>query len=191
MGTPITMAKNNILVEECQAGAGLSESFLNRLGAGVNFINGRHYERHTWNLNGPYYLHTGQYVDGSFICPFDMELVCFSMSVADVKTDSSTSSTSVDLYRKVGNASPTDITSTRAKVHSSAGDLGFVAGSWINTDGTLSTGDPPVTHSIGTSCVMPIFTTKTFNQFDSIWMKCNSVSGKPEGLTVSIWFRPV
>jgi len=75
--TDIADAKSIIQEEESQFGAAVSEAYAFKVGASINFINNRQYDKHSWNINGFYKLGEGSSIDGIFPFLFDVELTGF------------------------------------------------------------------------------------------------------------------
>ena len=184
--TDITMAKANIQVESVQANASLSSATFNTMGAAINFINGSHSYRHTWNLNGPYSnASSGDVLDGLFVFMSDVEVVGFSMSTAVSGT------VSVDIL-KLDNPADTSgatIFSTKPSLSDSDGDLSYLAMSLVDSGGSANA--TVQASSKDTNAVLPIFSTTEFSQFEAVYLKIDGTpSGSGEDLSVNIYFRP-
>lgn len=75
----LTEVRKDIELEDVKFRSSISEAVGNKIGASINFINRRQYDKHSWNLNGPYALGAGSKgPDGVFTFLFNAEVVGFS-----------------------------------------------------------------------------------------------------------------
>ena len=78
--TDVTIARENIQIEEVQYRSSVSEAVGTKLGGSINFINERQYDSHTFNLNGPYKLGEGSTgTDGIFPILYNMEIIAYTV----------------------------------------------------------------------------------------------------------------
>lgn len=74
----------NIQQEETKSQAAVSESTMSRVGAGINFVNKRHYYNHDFNLNGKYNIVAPQNgIDGFLTYPFPFEILAVVLKTGD------------------------------------------------------------------------------------------------------------
>jgi hypothetical protein len=117
----VTPLKENVQVEQIEAGAAASESVMQIMAGSNNFWNTYYEGSRGWFLNGPYStvpgIQTG--VDGAIFCPSDMEIYCIGMynlvagSVGDIEFDV--------IRHKTDNTSATIFT-TRPKIPFTSGN---------------------------------------------------------------------
>lgn len=192
----ITMAKANIDQNETKYGAAMSEATFSKIGGSINFINGSHSYRHTWNLNGKYTnVSSGDVLDGLFVFMNDVEVVGFSMSTAVSGT------VSVDILKldNPADTSGTTIFKTdetnegRPKLHDDDGNLSYLAMSLIDSGGAAQSTVAAAGNQFAkdSNAVLPVFSTTEFSQFEAIYLQVyGTPSGDGEDLSVNIYFRP-
>ena len=192
MCADITMSKSNIDQNEVKYGAAMSEATFTKIGGAINFINGSHSYRHTWNLNGRYSnVSSGDVLDGLFVFMSDVEVVGFSMSTAIRGT------VSVDIL-KLDNPADTvgatifktdETNEGRPKLHDDDGNLSYLGMSLIDSSGDAQS--TVVSSSKDSNAVLPVFSTTEFGQFEAIYLQVyGTPSGDGEDLSVNIYFRP-
>lgn len=175
--TNLVEQRADIQLEETQFEAGVSEGTWTKLGKSVNFINRRHFERHSWNLNGSYFVALGSGKDGLFVLPFDMEITGLSMSNV---VNGSSGTTTIDIHWFDAPASDQGtIFSVKPSISSSAGNNAFLARNLV--DGNTQT---------GTGLTLPTFSKTQFNQFDALRLDLDTAMNDAQDLNVTIFFRP-
>ena len=117
----ITEVRNMIQQEETAPQAAVSESTMSRVGAGINFVNKRHYYNHDFNLNGFYAVVPVQNgIDGFLTYPFAFEILDIVLKTGDSAGASGT--TELDLkWKPLLSGSYASIFSTTPKYTPSAG----------------------------------------------------------------------
>lgn len=176
----ISEFKENIQQEEVQYKASVSEATNTKIGGAINFINGRQYDTHSFNLNGAYILGTGSTgLDGKFIVLRNMELVAISFSN---KQAGASGTTTVDIHWFNGSGSDQGtIFSTRPAIDSTApADAYGIKG--------LASG---YSDSGGTGITLPVLSKTTFNAGDALDFQLDTSMQGARDFNLNIHFRPI
>jgi len=175
--TVITSAKADIQQEEVAFNAGLSSATFTKLGAAINFINNKHYEKHSWILNGTYSNVASNGIDGIFICPFNMEITAIGMS--NITTGIS-GTTEADIKWLSGTGTVVgSIFSVTPKIASTASNNAYLFKNLI-TAVTVT----------GTGLTIPTFSKTTFLEGQALRFDILQAQVRAENLGLYIFFRP-
>lgn len=172
--------KDNVTVEETAYKASVASSTFQKFGSAVNFINGRQYDTHSFNLNGAYVLGVGSTgLDGKFLVIRNMELVAISFSN---KVAGASGSTIVDIHWFNGSGSDQGtIFSTRPEIDSSApSDAYGIKG--------IATG---YSDFGGTGITLPVLTKTTFNAGDALDFQLDQAMSTARDFNLNLHFRPI
>ncbi len=173
----ITPARENIDERLAKFNAALSEAFFFLVGGAINFINDRHFERHSWNLNGSTTLANTDGLDGMFVIPFDMEITALTMSL---QTSGSSGSVTPDIHWfSDSGVDEGSIFSTRPAIASTAGDDAFLGRNLVTSN-----------DKTGTGITLPVFSKTEFNEFDALKFNLDTTQVAARDLNVTIFFRP-
>lgn len=166
--------KQNIQIEETRFRFAVSESWAQKIGRAINFINNRHHAVKRWDINGIYSAISLPYagLDGYDICWKDLEIVDIFMWL---QTAGSGGTTEIDIKKATtpGGAFAS-IFSTTPKISSSAG-----SGTWVRIGGS------------GTGLVAPVLASSNLNAGDVL--RCDLVqaqTGSPNGCGIVLLHRP-
>jgi len=175
----ITPARKNILEQETQYRAAVSEALLTKTGASINFINDFQYDQRSFQLNGSYTLGVGQQgADQIIPLLYDCEIVGFS--VWNGGTGSSGQSI-FDIHRITGGGTDAgSIFSTRPEVDSTA------------TDNTYSMYDQANATSINlpTGFTEGVLSITDFNQGDALRLDIDDGMPGASNAGVYLFIRP-
>ena len=178
MGTPVADSREELLIEELQYRASISEATAQKIAASVNFVNNRQFDKHSWNLNGDFSLVQASEVgDGVFICQEDMEIVGYSLFIGT----NGTSGTAItcDLHKIQYDGTDDDsIFSTKPSIDDTADDETFTHSN-IRVDEHLV----PTGHTKG------VFNTTEFDRGDALRFDLDESLGGAEDLQLTIYFR--
>jgi hypothetical protein len=175
----ITPARKNLLEEQTQYRAAVSESLLTTMGASVNFINEFQTMERSFQLNGSYTLGVGQQgADQVIPILFDMEIV--GISIWNGSTGSSGQSI-FDIHRITGGDTDAgSIFSTRPQMDSTSIDNTCATYDYANAESVnLPTG---FTHGI--------LNTTNFNRGDCLRLDIDDGMPGASNAGVYLFIRP-
>lgn len=171
----ITPSRKMIQQEETATQAAVSESTMSRVGAGINFINTRHYYNHDFNLNGFYAIVPVQNgIDGFLTYPFAFEILDVVLKTGD--NPGLTGTTEVDLkWAPINSNVYQSIFSTTPKYTPAAGaHMTWKTGSTV----------------VGTTA--PVLNKTTFAAFDIIRLDLlQKIDNTVDSLYVKVFIRPI
>ena len=170
----ITASRKMIQQEETAPQAAVSESTLSRVGAGINFINTKHYYNHDFNLNGFYAnVPVQNGIDGFLTYPFDFEILDVVLKTGDSAGASGT--TEVDLkWAPLNSNTFASIFSTTPKYVPAAGaHMSWKTGSSV----------------VGTTA--PVLSKTQFDAFDIIRLDLlQKIDTTVDSLYIKVFIRP-
>ena len=168
--------RKNIQIEETQFRASVSESFSQKIGSAINFINDRQYDTKTFQINGRLQFLTNfpiLGIDGMIFVPFNIE-VFEVMVYQNIAGTSGTTDLDVK-YATTPGGSFASIFTQSPKIASVEGNY-----SWITT--TVYSG----------SSVNPILAPIVIPAGSALRLDCIAVqSGDPRGAGIVLLHRPV
>lgn len=172
-------ARKDIELEDVKYRSSVSEAVGNKIGASINFINRRQYDKHSWNLNGPYALGVGSTgPDGVFTFLFDVEIVGFSY-YAGVIGNSGT--TTVDVHWiSGGDTDEGTIFTTKPSVTTTAAD------DTITTRDVLN----GVTLTNPTGHTLAVLNKTEFDAGDTLRLDLDDAMTGANNFQFTIFFRP-
>lgn len=175
----LTEARSDIELEDVKFRASISEAVGNKMGASINFINRKQYDKHSWNLNGPYSLGVGSTgTDGVYTFLFDAEIVGFSYFNG---TTGTSGTTTIDItYLDVAQVDQGSIFSTLPSVTTTAANNTFTTYDVLNST-TLSN---PTGHTLA------VMSTTSFNAGDTLRLDLNAAMIAANNFQMTIYFRP-
>lgn len=175
MGTQITPALNDIVQEEVETGASVSEATFTKIGGSINFLNNYWYHSYSFIFNGPFHSISGGGEDGLLIFPFDAEIVAISGHCKDY---GSSGNTIIDMHKIDGATDEGTILSTKLQMTNAVTDTTVFGKNYL-----LST------ESTASGITLPAFTTRNFDAFDGLRVDIDSSATAAENLTINVWFR--
>lgn len=177
--TDLTEERINIQSEETAFNAGVSEGTASRIGKSINFINGRQFDTHRWQLNGPYYLLNNTLgPDGIFQFLFDVEVVGFGYHNG---LTGSAGTTTVDVhFLDTGGTDQGTIFSTKPSVDTTAANGSYTL--FRQTDSTTLAN--PTGHTLA------ILSTTQFDAGDALRLDIDSSMTGGENFMFGLMYRP-
>lgn len=174
----VTPARNNIDVKDVQFRASISSAVGNKIAAGLNFINTKHTDQHSFHLNGDVALLQQEQVgDGFYFAIFNMEITGYSLVSGRGGTSGATI---VDLHKVSADGTDSGtIFSLKPQISTSAAD----ESSQFRNEIDSSTG-APTGHTLGE------FSSTTIDQGEKLRFDIDSAMAGSENLTLTIYFRP-
>jgi hypothetical protein len=171
-------ARKIIQIEAVQQRGSLSESLFQDIGANQNFHALKQYDKHSWNLNGPFALGIGSSgLDGVFPFLFDVEITGF-WYYAD-RIGVGTTTIDIDWYDSTG-ANNGSIFSTLPSVDGTASDSSFTT--YRQTDST--------TLSNPTGHALAVLSKTTFDAGDVLKLTLTAAQTGASDFQFGIFFRP-
>jgi hypothetical protein len=170
----LTALRRNIQIEEARFRFAVSESWAQKLGGSINFINNYHHAVKEWNINGVYGAMSLPFlgIDGFHPVLYDLEILSIFMFC---QTAGSGGTTEIDIKKgTTSGGSFSTIFSTTPKIASTAG-----SNSWIQTGGS------------GSGLTAPVLISSNLSAGDVL--RCDLVaaqSGEPNGTGLVILHRP-
>ena len=168
----ITPVKSNILNEEADYRSALSESFFNKLGGSINFINDKQSSVHMFTYLGPF--KTGEGNDGGIVFTNDCSIVAVSGYIRD---SGSSGSTVVDIHRVTSAGDQGTILSTKLTIPSTVTAVPWGKNFVYVTEQASGT-------------TLPVASTTDFNAFDFLRIDIDSVAVAARDLIINLWYRP-
>lgn len=175
MGTQITPALNDIVQEEVETGASVSEATFTKIGGSINFLNNYWYHSYSFIFNGPFYSISGGGEDGLLILPFDAEVVAIT---GHCKQYGTSGNTVIDIHKIDGATDEGTILSTKLQMTNAVSNNTVFGKNYL-----LST------QSTASGITLPAFTTRNFDAFDGLRVDIDSSATGSEDLTINVWFR--
>ena len=175
----VTPARKNIEINDVAFRSSISEAVGNKISAFINFINSFQYDKHSWNLNGPYSLGVGSTgTDGVFTFLFNVEVVGFSY-YAGVIGNSGT--TTVDVHWiSGGDTDEGTIFTTKPSVTTTASDDTITTRDVLNS-ATLSN---PTGHTLA------VLNKTDFDAGDTLRLDLDDAMTGANNFQFTIFFRP-
>ena len=170
-------ARELVQSEEVQFRSAISEQLLSKIGANQNHIFLRQYDKHSWNLNGPYHLGVGSSgLDGVFPFLFDVEITGF-WYYADTIGDGTTT---IDIHW-LNAGDQGSIFSTHPSVDATASDQSVTI--YRQTDST--------TLSNPTGHTLAVLSKTQFSAGDSLRLDLDAAMTGASDFQFGIFFRPI
>jgi hypothetical protein len=170
--------RSDVQIEETRFRFAVSESFAQKLGGSINFVNHRQYDTKAFFANGPYAitatLETA--VDGLYVFPFDVEI--FEVMMFNIVAGSG-GTTSLDVKRATATGSSFSTIFSTAPAIATTADHTDAA--YIRTGGS------------GTGLTAPVLTTTPFNIDAGHAIRLDFLSkqtGSPQNCGLIIYMRP-
>jgi hypothetical protein len=174
-------ARQDIELEEARFRGGVSEAFATKIGQSLNFVNRRQYDKHSWNLNGPYKTGQGSTgVDGIFTFLFDAEIVGFYYFSGNVISPSGYTEVDLHWYDVATGADQGTIFSTKPRVDSTAANNSYTVRDVLNST-TLKN---PTGHTLA------VLNKTQFDAGDALRLDLDSAMSGANNFQFSIFFRP-
>lgn len=175
----LTEARKDIELEDVAFRSSISEAVGNKIGASINFINRRQYDKHSWNLNGSYALGVGSTgPDGVFTFLFDVEVVGFSYYAGTI---GNTGQTIVDIHWiSSGTTDEGTIFTTRPEVDTTASNNTITTRDVLNST-TLSN---PTGHTLA------VLNKTEFDAGDTLRLDLDDAMTGANNFQFTIFFRP-
>jgi len=177
--TDITGTRTQIQEEETDYRSAVGESMFTRVGQGMNFINTKQYDTHSWHLNNvlsKFPVVAGP--DGIMTFLFNVEIAGFSYVLGNTGT---AGTNTVDVHRLTGGTTDAGtIFSTRPSITSAAAD-----GSYTVRDETTST-----TLSLPTGHTLAVLSTSQFDAGDALRLDLDANGSGSQNFQFTIHFRP-
>lgn len=172
-------ARTDIEKEEVSFRSAVAESTFQRMGQGVNFINRRQHQIHSFNYNGLTRLFVDTVgADGVFPCLFDMEIVGISVFM---RRGGSSGNCIINMEWFDGPSSNQgSIFATKPQLNSTGGDFNYMIYNAL-TD---------TAEEIGTGFTAPSLSKTQFDAGDVINCKIESAMPDSEDLMFMIHHRP-
>lgn len=170
----ITPERIQIQQEETATQAAVSEATMSRVGAGINFVNTRHYYNHDFNLNGKYNQVVPQNgIDGFFTYPFPFEILTVALKTGDNTGSGGVSEFDLKWVPNSGGTYQSIFTTTPKYTNAAAPHTVIAVG------GTQ------------TGMTAPVLSKTLFNAFDIIRLDTlQHVTGNVDSAFVKIFARP-
>lgn len=175
----ISPARSNILTEETQYRAAVSEALLTKTGASINFINLKQYDQRSFQLNGSYALGVGQ-LGADQIIPllFDCEIVGFSYWNGGTGTSGSSI---FDIHRLTGGDTDAGtIFSTKPEFDSTAANNTYTVRDVLNS----------TTVALPTGHTLAVLSTTQFDAGDALRLDIDAAMPGASNAGVYIFIRP-
>lgn len=171
----LAAARKMIQIEETRPNSALTEAVMARVGAGINFINTKHYYIKEFCINGNYNLFVPNFsVDGAFTYPWPFEILEIVVKLGSANGSGGISE--MDLkWRPENSGSWQSIFSTTPKWTSAAA-----------ADSSVRIGQSVV------GWTAPVLSKTQFAAYDFIRLDMlQAVSGSPNSMSVTIFTRPI
>lgn len=174
----VTPARVNVQDEETDFRSALSEALFKKVGGSINFINDKQYDKHAWNLNGPYALGVGSMVDGIFPFLFDVELTGFWYYIDDVGTGTTT----IDIHKLSSGGTSDDgtIFSVLPSVNGTAANGTYTLYDQVNST-TIAN---PTGHTLA------VLSTINFDAGEALRLDLDAAQTDSNNFQMGIMFRP-
>lgn len=174
----VTPARNNIDIKDVSFRSSVSSAVGNKIAAGLNFINTKHTDQHSFHLNGDVaLLQQEQIGDGFYFAIFDMEITGYSLVSG---RGGSSGTTTVDLHKVLADGTDNGtIFSTKPQIATSAADESSQFRNLIDSNTGAPTG-----HTLG------VFSSTTIDQGEKLRFDIDSAMAGSENLTLTVYFRP-